>query len=308
MELDDCLPPALRGPETTITRVAAGLSGAGVFRVEAGGRAYILKVAAEDEPAQAWRQRVDVLRAAAAAGVAPGVIHVCDERRAVLAEFVRDRGLAAWLGDPATRGAALDAIGGTLRRAHELPLSPGAGHPEPMVLLRRVWGWLDGTLVPPFVTAAVDRVTRAPVPDAGRPHVMSHNDVNPTNLVYDGQRPILLDWDSASPNDPFYDLAALAMFLRLDETACLRLVAAHDGVAPTELPARFVFDRRIAAAMCGSVFLHLARTLGHAGSKRDVSGGLAEVYPRLRAGEVDLATPEGRWQMGLALLRESEAL
>ena len=32
MALEDCLPAELRSPTTTITRIAAGLSGAGVFR------------------------------------------------------------------------------------------------------------------------------------------------------------------------------------------------------------------------------------------------------------------------------------
>ena len=33
MNLEACLPTDLRGPSTTITRVAAGLSGAGVYRI-----------------------------------------------------------------------------------------------------------------------------------------------------------------------------------------------------------------------------------------------------------------------------------
>lgn len=33
MSLEDHLPPDLRGPATTITRIAAGLSGAGTYRV-----------------------------------------------------------------------------------------------------------------------------------------------------------------------------------------------------------------------------------------------------------------------------------
>ena len=54
MNLEACLPAELRGPATTITRIAAGLSGAGVYRVEAGGQAYVLKVST-DEPVEAWR-------------------------------------------------------------------------------------------------------------------------------------------------------------------------------------------------------------------------------------------------------------
>ena len=50
MNLEECLPAHLRTAGTTITRVAAGLSGAGVHRIEADGHAYVLKIASADVP------------------------------------------------------------------------------------------------------------------------------------------------------------------------------------------------------------------------------------------------------------------
>ena len=49
VNLDACLPPDLQGPATTITKIAAGLSGAGVYRVDAAGQAYVLKVSEEGQ-------------------------------------------------------------------------------------------------------------------------------------------------------------------------------------------------------------------------------------------------------------------
>jgi thiamine kinase-like enzyme len=42
---------------------------------------------------------------------------------------------------------------------------------------------------------------------------LSHDDVNPTNLVYDGNRLLLLDWDNAGKNEPMYDLATISVFV-----------------------------------------------------------------------------------------------
>ena len=103
-------------------------------------------------------------------------------------------------------------------------------------------------------------------PPASARRSSSHNDVNPTNLVYDGEKLLLLDWETAGPNDPFYDLAAIAVFLRMDEGTCLRLLAAYDGEPVAELPARFAYNRRLVAVLCGTAFLHLARHGGHAGA------------------------------------------
>ena len=82
-----------------------------------------------------------------------------------------------------------------------------------------------------------------PAPPSEGPPVTSHNDVNPTNLVWDGERLLLIDWDAAGPNDPFYDLAAVAVFLRMDDETSKALLAAHDGAMPATLPARFAYDR-----------------------------------------------------------------
>jgi hypothetical protein len=50
MSLEACLPADLRGPATPITRIADGLSGAGVYRVEAAGAAFVLKISGEAKP------------------------------------------------------------------------------------------------------------------------------------------------------------------------------------------------------------------------------------------------------------------
>ena len=76
MDLEACLPPDLHG--ATITPIAAGLSGAGVYRVDAGARAFVLKISAE--PHAEWQRRVAILKLAAEAGVAPRVVHVDDAR------------------------------------------------------------------------------------------------------------------------------------------------------------------------------------------------------------------------------------
>ena len=149
-------------------------------------------------------------------------------------------------------------------------------------------------------------------PASGRPPVLSHNDVNPTNVVYDGENLLLLDWETAGPNDPLYDLAAISVFLRMDEGTCELLLAAHDGEPVTRLPARFAYDRRLVAVLCGTIFLQLARARGHTGATGeetlDSTPGLAEFYKRLMSGSLTTATAEGQWWFGLALVKESVAV
>src|SRR4051794_29391555 len=111
---EDCLPIELRELAPTITPIAAGMSGARVYRVEGGGRTYVLKVSSDDEPIDRWRHGTQIREQAAAAGVAPRVIHVDEARRAIVTEFVADRGFPMFYRDPSTHDAALAMLGQTL--------------------------------------------------------------------------------------------------------------------------------------------------------------------------------------------------
>lgn len=306
MSVEECLPPELRGPATAIARIATGMSGAAVYLVDAVGRAFVLKISAADEPVEAWRRKLAIQRAAAAAKLAAQVVHADEERRAIVSVFVQDRGVIPRIVDPRTRDEALAQLGRVLAAVHALPVSAGAASPDPLGLLVQFRGGLDGHPVPPFVDEAIAALLAEPPPAADRAPVLSHNDVNPTNLVHDGERMLLLDWDVAGPNDPLFDLAAVAVFFRLDDAACAALIAAHDGAPAAEVPARFHYLRRLIAILCGTGFLRLARVMGHAGATGETlesAPTMAAFYQQLRAGAIDLAAADGRWTYGLALVK-----
>ena len=47
--------------------------------------------------------------------------------------------------------------------------------------------------------------------------VVSHNDLNPMNILWQGDKPILLDFEYASVNDCYFDLAAISIEFSLDK-------------------------------------------------------------------------------------------
>lgn len=313
MNLEEFLPPDLRGPETTITPIAAGLSGAGVYRVEASGQAFVLKIAAESESAEDWRSTLHIHRLAADAGLAPRIVHVDAPRRAVLSAFVADRSFAAFYRDPRTHEAAIAELGRTVRRIHALPLPEGAPLREPRAFLAQTWNhFLTDFPLPGFAVDAVERVLAEDPPAREGALVLGHNDLNPSNFVYDGEAILMLDWATAGPMDALYDLAVLAVFLRMDEGTCLRLLSAYDERPIAELPRRFQYMRRLAAALVGAMQLYLARRMKHAGATGaetlESTPSLGEFYQRMMTGGLKLGTADGQWAFGLALLKVSLAL
>src|SRR5690349_21498765 len=107
MDLAECLPEPLRG--AAITKIAQGQSGAGVYRVDAGANSYVLKLGSE-------RSKVQIQQRAAAAGLAPQIVHVDEARRAVVSELIADRSFPMFYFTK--RDDALALLGRTLRRVH----------------------------------------------------------------------------------------------------------------------------------------------------------------------------------------------
>jgi aminoglycoside phosphotransferase (APT) family kinase protein len=288
-----------------------GFSGASVYRVDAAGRSFALKLAREHEADADWRHALQIQRAAAAAGLTPRVVHVDEARRAVLTDFVADRVFPARYLDPRTHQEALAELGRMVRRIHALPIPSDVVPRDQRRLLAQLSSDLQsGFPIPTFARKAIEGALAAAVPAEMHPLVLGHNDLNPSNLIYDGQSLLILDWSTAGPCDRFVDLATLAVFLRMDDPTCLRLLAAYEDAAPRDaLPDRFIYMRRLIAALVGAMMLHLARRAGYPGAASDETLAstlsLAEFYQAMRAGDEDPATPRGQWTFGKALLKES---
>lgn len=312
MDLAACLPAALRDRSPTITRVAAGMSGAGVYRVDAGDDACVLRLAGAMIDPAAWRRQLAIERRAADAGLAPRVIHVDEARRAVVSAFVVDRSFPALLRNPETHEAALDLLARTFRRLHALPIPEGATARDPRELLAGAWPELRAShALPAFADDLVRRVLDAPAPIDDRAPVLGHNDPNPTNMVYDGADLLLLDWDTAGPMHPHYDLAVISMFLRMGDDACRRLLSTYAGEPVAEQPESFRRFRRLGAVLCGAMSVRLACLAGQPGNAAatlEATPSLADCYLGMRTGALNLATGAGQWQFGLALIKESAGL
>jgi aminoglycoside phosphotransferase (APT) family kinase protein len=257
-----------------------------------------------------WSRQVAVQRAAAAAGVAPRVVHVDAETRVVVSEHIDDRGWPAYYATPATHDAAITLLGEAIRRLHTLPLPADLPAATAHAFLRRVWqGARDLGTLPSWAAATLSALHEEPVPASDRAPVVSHNDLNPSNLRYDGARLLFLDWQTVSANDPYYDLALVSVFQRMDAMACAQLLSAYAGAPVRSLPPRFVWSQRFAAALSGTALLWVAGVRGYRGHEITPAQAptLLEVYGAMRNGTLSMDTGEGQWQLGLALHRVAAA-
>lgn len=83
--------------------------------------------------------------------------------------------------------------------------------------------------------------------ESGRRHVPCHNDLVPANMLDDGARVHLIDWEYAGMNDPAWDLAYAAVEGEFDQAALGRMLAAYG--ADGELARRVAASRAVVLAL-----------------------------------------------------------
>lgn len=308
--LTHLLPTHVVGSPTSIVPIQLGLSGAGVYAVTTDRGEYFLRVQSAAANHAAWAQQLIVLRRASDAGIAPPIVHVDERARAVVSTRIGGVPLAQAAGDPRQRDAAVAGVIGQLRALHALDRSD-VQELDGVAYARSEWhaqrqragfpSWV-GDLAP-----ALDEIAELLTKDSRR--VVSHNDVNPGNVLWDGRKAWLIDWEVAALAHPYYDIATLTTFLNLDIEPAMGLLALQeqewldDGDRAT-----FAALRRLVAIALGCTFFRLASEIGEdIVPSRDAAPTLADVYAGMRAGTLDLQSARGQVAFGLAFLRIATA-
>jgi hypothetical protein len=194
---------------TGISPTTHGASGASTLRIDAGSGAYLLRLEVGRDGFRNPKRSYPCLRAAAEAGIAPAVHHADEEAGVLLMDFVVERPLTAF---PGGEPALLHSLGEMVARLQVTAPFPrvmedfGALVEALLNLVR------DGGLFAPGVldghVAGLAHV-RAEYPRAAA-QVSAHNDINPRNVLFDGERLWLVDWELAFRNDPLADVANIA--------------------------------------------------------------------------------------------------
>lgn len=276
-----------------ISRITGGHTSSLVFRIVVCRSPYLLKIITRTEdPTRHYAS----MKAAAEAGVAPRVWYTNIEDKISITDFVETI--------PLPVSEALVRLPALLRTLHALPPFGRAPFNTSCTFLINKGLALDGFLRN-FQAANIlskpesdEFFARYAEVAAVYPHdevdmVSSHNDVfKPDNILFDGKRVWLVDWEAAFLNDRYADLAAVANQVVTNEEEEMVYLQEYFGAEPEQYQlARLHLMQQLTHLFYTAAFL----LLGSSGKPIDWSGTVPEFreyHRRMWAGEVDLAAKE----------------
>jgi thiamine kinase-like enzyme len=276
-----------------ISRITRGRTASLVFRIVVGGSPYLLKIITRaEDPTRHYTS----MKAAAEQSMAPRVLYTNVEDHISITDFVET--------EPLSVEEARIRLPALLRRLHALPPFGRAPFNTSCTFLLKQDPAREGllekfqtaNLLPnaeseEFLTRYAELVAVYPYDDAEM--VASHNDLfKPDNILFDGRRVWLVDWEAAFLNDRYADLAAVANQVVRNDEEEMAYLKEYFGAEPDEYQrARFHLMQQISHLFYTMAFLWV----GAPGKTINWSSTVPEFRDyqrRIWAGEVDLADAE----------------
>jgi aminoglycoside phosphotransferase (APT) family kinase protein len=283
--------------------ISGGASGALTYRIEISDRHYLLRIEGTPSPLRNPQQYIS-MRIAAEAGIAPR-IHYADEiARIAIMDFIAEQPLETF---PGGAGALAQTLGKMLAQVQATePFPRFVKYPD---IVARLWAHVGRTgLFAPGVLDAhsehLAKIRQTYVWDSAQ-SVSSHNDPVPRNILFDGKRLWLIDWESAYRNDPLVDVSILLDSFATTPELESRLLRAWLGRAPDEaLRARLAPVRALTRLYYAGVFLSAsAAAIWRTTPDSDISAPtLAAFRQAIREGTLTPGTPQTKHILGKMFL------
>jgi hypothetical protein len=278
-----------------IRMMTRGLTSSLVFRIVVRGSPFLLKIITRPYTLDTLTCMFACLKAAAEAGLAPRVWHTSIEDQISITDFVE--------AVPFPIADALARMPAALRTLHALAPFPGRANQlntscmflinKGPVLDRFIQRVQAANILPQRESAelfAWHAQVAAVYPRHDADMVSSHNDLfRPDNILFDGQRVWLVDWEAAFLNDRYADLAVVANFVAANDAEERIYLQEYFGQPPDRYQlARFFLMQQIVNMFYAMAFL-LPGSPGKPVSLGQPAPEFKSFHRRIWAGDINLA-------------------
>ena len=298
-------PKAQFGETREVVPLTMGMSGAGVFSVTTDTGVFVLRIHGQDQ--DSWNKVTHSQAIAAQYRIAPQIVHTDQLERATVSVSITGIPFGAALANPETRNAAVMSLIAALTKLHAIP-TQGFSEVDVMAFSQAVWreqSQRDG--FPPWgLDAGHHILDMAALIKKDQRKVVSHCDLHPANILWDGKQVWLVDWERAGLAHPYLDLATISNFLSLPNEPALSLLEKQEQASIDDQQKHLFFAlRNFCRAVYGAVFIsQIADLKSVAFTSKDETPSLHECFMMLSKGQLDLTKPNGKALVGAAFLKQ----
>ncbi len=283
----------------SITELTAGLSSARIYKIVVKGKPFLLRVIMRTDAMGDPTHYYGCMKTAAEAGLAPRIWYANSEDRISITDFVEAK--------PFPLAEARVLMPDLLKRLHALPRFPVRLNYLEFVD-KNIRKLQASKTLPESLTEDIflqyERI-RQVYPRNEEDLVSCHNDLKPDNVLYDGERVWLVDWEAAFPNDRYTELAVVANFILRsdqDEDDYLRIYFSETLTAYHR--ARFFLMRQVMHMIYLSFFMSLCCADGKPAELKGPNPEFREFHDRLWRGELYLLDKDVQLQYALVHLEQ----
>lgn len=285
-----------------------GLSGSPVYKLVVDGRPFVLRLMQEVSLLHNPLRQLTSMQLASERELTPCLHYVDLELAVSISAFVEHQPALANLRHDAGQAGS---FGDLLRRLHS-----GPAFPEFLDGFQMIQGGLQqltqaGVALPSLIQDLV--AEHEPVTLALQPHLTSapcHNDLNPGNVLFDGQRFWLIDWEGACMGDPMLDLAGAIHWFMLDAGQEAALLNAYFQRSPSQQElAKLALMKQVSWCLYALIFLLTSLQGERAGVDEAIDRqelpSFGQALGAIGRGEMRLQEADMRRRLSLVMAKQS---
>lgn len=272
-----------------------GLSGASLFLADNGKKKYVVRFFSHLSKDQTVRL-ISANKAASSGGYGPHVYFDDAVDGVIVTDYLTPQ--------PLNSGTLHQDLALLLKKIHRGPQLQNAGHlwERTMSILHELKKVNQSLVDIPAIENDLNQLVKKA--SQNLESAPCHRDLNPTNLIYTHHKLFAVDYDSAGQDDPYIDVAEVAIFYCSDEKQEIKFITSYLDHPPSQAEIdKFLLMKKIAFFFYGVEFL------------REVPQEIWEANPslepfqsylnKLGQGTVSLEDPKEKLRMGLIMIQEA---